>query len=942
MAEGLVIFLLVKLGKFLEEEGKLLRGVTAEAEQIKDELEFMVTFLRVAEAMEEDDPQLKLFAKKVRDIVYDMEDALDDFKLSLTHDHRHMFGSSLQKLAHLFMRLKVWHQVSAEMRSMKERVSDISKMHRKYLMRNNMMEQGSSSSGPRQPSRRWHSFRIEEADPTGIDVPKSQVTEWLFERKSEREVISVVGMGGLGKTTLVRNVYDDTEVQKHFEFRAWITLSQSLVIEEFLKDIIQQLSYALRISDPQGLDLDRMNITNLRMLINEFLSERKYLIVLDNLHDAQAWNDFGSALPDNSCSSRILLTTRNQEVASALSRDKVFQLDRLSDEDSSTLFCRKIFRNNSCPRHLANVMKDILVRCHGLPLAIVAVSGILAAEDSSRVDRWEMVKRSLPTTLVDDANLKSLLSLSYNDLSYDLKLCLLYFSIFPRGNPIECMRLVRLWAAEGFVKAKEGMTLEEIAESYLNELIKRSLVQVVEATTEGRVKSCRVHEILLDIIISKSIDQGFVAIAKEQNINWLRKVRRLSVQNVMPSIQQGQGLRSLLVFGRIESSPEYFSLKFPTRRIRLLNVLDLGGTPLKKFPKEIVKLILLKYLSLRNTKVSSIPSSIGRLQNLETFDLKHTQVAELPAEILKLQKLRHLLVYRYEMKYDDQIHTKYGCKLPAKIGGLLSVEKLCFLEACQGSNLFKELGQLNQLRRLGIVNLRREDGEAFCSTIEMLRNLNALSVTSLEESQILDMESLSSPPRFLARLYLTGGLEKLPGWISTLDSLVKLVLKWSKLSTDPLPYLQQLANLVHLEFVDVYDGDSLCFQASGFQKLKFLGLNKLEKLETMTIEQGAMPDLEKLIVQSCRSLQRLPLGIEHLTKLKEVEFFNMPLKFIMTLHPNGEDQDYLKVERVPDVYFTYWNNGKWDMYSLSEIFKEGSNSATSGASKIERPRHIWK
>ncbi|XP_065848270.1 disease resistance protein RPM1-like [Euphorbia lathyris] len=903
MPEGLVTFLLVKFAKFLEEEGKLLRGVPAEAEQIKDELEFMVTFLRVAEAMEEEDLQLKMFAKKVRDIVYDMEDALDDFKLSLTHDHGRMFYSTLRKVAHLFMRLKVQHQIGVQMRSMKERVTDISKMHRKYLMSNNMMERGSSSSGTRQPSRRWYSFLIEEADPTGIDGPKRQLIEWLFDSKSEREVISVVGMGGLGKTTLVKKVYDDTEVQKHFEFCAWITLSQSLVMEEFLKDIIQQLSYALRISDPQGLDLDLMNITNLRMVINEFLRERKYLIVLDNLLDAEAWSDFGSALPDNSCGSRILLTTRNQVVASALSRDKVFPLDRLSEEDSSTLFCKKIFRNNTCPRHLENVMKDILVRCHGLPLAIVAASGILAAEDSGRLDRWEMVRQSLPTTLADDANLK-----------------------------------------KGFVKAKEGMTLEEIAETYLSELIKRSLVQVVETTTDGRVKSCRMHEILLDIIIPKSIDQGFVEIAKEQNINWPRKVRRLSIQSVMPNIEQGQGqgLRSLLVFGKIESSPESFSLKLPTRRIRLLNVLDLGGTPLKKFPKEIVNFILLKYLSMRNTKVSSIPSSIGRLQNLETFDLKHTQVTELPSEILKLQKLRHLLVYRYEMKYDDQIHTKYGCKLPAQIGGLLSVEKLCFLEATQGNDLFKELGKLKQLRRLGIVNLRKEDGEALCSSIEMLRNLNALSVTSFERSQIIDMENLSSTPRFLARLYLTGRLEKLPDWISTLDSLVKLVLKWSRLNDDPLPYLQQLASLVHLEFVDVYNGDKLCFQAPGFQKLKFLGLNKLEKVDTITIEQGAMPDLEKLIVQSCKSLQRLPLGIEHLSKLKEVEFFNMPLKFIMTLHPNGEEQDYLKVERVPDVYFTYWNNGKWDMYSLSEIFKEGSNSATSGASKIERPRHIWK
>jgi disease resistance protein RPM1 len=119
------------------------------------------------------------------------------------------------------------------------------------------------------------------------------------------------------------------------------------------------------------------------------------------------------------------------------------------------------------------------------------------------------------------------------------------------------------------------------------------------------------------------------------------------------------------------------------------------GTPLKEFPNEVVSLIFLKYLSLRNTKVNSVPSSISKLQNLESLDLKHAQVTELPADILKLQKLRHLLVYRYEThESDDQIRNKHGFKAPAQIGNLLSVQKLCFLEADQGQKLMSELGRL--------------------------------------------------------------------------------------------------------------------------------------------------------------------------------------------------------------------------------------------------------
>ncbi|KAJ9166895.1 hypothetical protein P3X46_021584 [Hevea brasiliensis] len=943
MAEGSVVFLLNKLTEILQNEGNLLSKVRAEAEYINDELEFMKAFLRVAETLEDSDPQLKVFAKKVRYVVYDLEDALDDFKLHLISDHGYGFRASLQKITHLVKSLKARHQIAIKMQRIKLRVIGISETHRRYLIKNNIMGQGSSSCSERQPSRRRDILQLEEANPVGIEHHKMKLIEWLFEDKSEREVVSVVGMGGLGKSTLVKKVYDNKEVKKHFEFRAWITLSLSFTSEDLLKDIIQQLSHVLRLSDPQGVDT--MDNDKLRTVISEFLQERRYLIVLDNVSNAKAWDDFEHVLPNNSCGSRILLTTRNHDVAFLASPDKAYNLNPLSQEKSWTLFCRKIFQNNPCPLYLKDVLEKILSRCQGLPLAIVSIAGVLATKDKARIDEWEMVRRSLGAALEDNDRLKSILSLSYNDLPHYLKYCLLYFSIFPVGSPIVCRRLVRLWIAEGFVKDKEGMTLEEVAEAYLNELIKRSLVQVVEATSDGRVKTCRVHDILLEMIILKSRDQDFAAIANEHSMMWPGNFRRLSVHNAMPSLQQGLTAsrpRSLLMFWGSESLPESLVLN-SSRRFRLLNVLDLEGTPLKKFPNEVVSLYLLKYLSLRNTKVNSIPSSIAKLQILETLDLKHTKVTEMPAEILKLQKLRHLLVYRHEIESDDQqIPTKYGFKVPAQIGSLQSVQKLCFLEANQGNNLLMELGKLSQLRRLGIVKLRKEDGKALCSSIEKLRNLQAVSITSVEENEIIDMENLSSPPRFLQRLYLTGRLERLPEWLSSLDSLVKVVLKWSVLSEDPLPLLQHLPNLAHLEFVQVYDGELLCFQANGFQRLKFLGLNKLHRLNTVTIENGAMPCLEKLIVQSCKSLLRVPLGIEHLTDLKVLEFFNMPLELIMALHPNGgEDGDYWKVERVPEVYFTYWYDGKWDIISL-ESFKESRNSAQSGSSVIQRPRHIWK
>ncbi|KAJ6388982.1 hypothetical protein OIU77_027354 [Salix suchowensis] len=177
------------------------------------------------------------------------------------------------------------------------------------------------------------------------------------------------------------------------------------------------------------------------------------------------------------------------------------------------------------------------------------------------------------------------------------------------------------------------------------------------------------------------------------------------------------------MFWGVDSLSGYPKINLSYGGLSLLNVLDLQGAPLKEFPNEVVNLFLLKYLSLRYTKVDAIPNSIGNLQNLETLDLKHSRVTELPVGILKLQKLLHLL----------------------------SVEKLCFIEAKQGIRLLMELGKLNQLRRLGIVKLSKKDGKALCSSIENLGNLHALSVTSIEENEIIDMQSLSSPPPLLQR-----------------------------------------------------------------------------------------------------------------------------------------------------------------------------------------------
>jgi disease resistance protein RPM1 len=498
--------------------------------------------------------------------------------------------------------------------------------------------------------------------------------------------------------------------------------------------------------------------------------------------------------------------------------------------------------------------------------------------------------------------------------------------------------------AEGFIEAKDGKTMEDVAEDYLKELLNRNLLQVADRTSDGRVKTLRIHDLLREIIILKSKDQNFATIVKEENVVSPEKLRRLALHGTLPNPNGQQHrsvsqLRSLLMFGVSESLS--LGKLFPGG-FKLLGVLDYEDSPLKKFPVAVNDLYHLTYLSLKNTQVKRLPNCVlGKLQNLETLDLKNTHVTELPGDIVKLKKLRHLLVYRSIVEGYAQFHSKYGFKAPLQIGKLQSLQKLCFVEANQGGGMIiRQLKELSQLRRLGIMRLREEDGKDFCFCIEKLTSLCALSVTSEGEDKVIDLKYLSTPPPFLQRLYLSGRLQELPCWIPSLHNLAKLFLKWSCLKHDPLVYLQDLPNLAHLELLQVYDTEMLQFKCGKFNKLKVLGLDKFEGLNQVIVEKGAMPCLETLSIGRCGSLKKVPSGIENLTKLEVLEFFDMPDELMKTICQHGPGKDYWKVSHIPEVYSTYWRDGGWDVYAL-DSFRDCSPRSGIVRRSHER-RNQWK
>lgn len=351
------------------------------------------------------------------------------------------------------------------------------------------------------------------------------------------------------------------------------------------------------------------------------------------------------------------------------------------------------------------------------------------------------------------------------------------------------------------------------------------------------------------------------------------------------------------------------------RKLKLVKVVDVHGEGLTEFPKEISRFTLVRYLSFRNTKIKVIPSSIQKLSYLETLDLKQTDVTELPQEISHLQNLCHLLVYKYNVINYVAFDTAQGVKLHEGISRLTHLQTLSLVNVGRKGKILQDLRLLTQLRKLGLTGLKQEHGKHLCAAVELMRSLRTLDVCSATKEEYIDVEEMKNPPESLQRLYLKGRLKKLPSWIPELHDLVRIGLKWSKLSDSPLKSLERLPNLTELLLVDCYSGEELIFGGCGFKKVKILEIEEMGNVKMMVIEDGAMCEVKKISVRRCGGMGMV-LGVENLTKVEELTLYDMAEELVARLRRNGEDREWVK--HVPLIHSYAPTNQLWSLENLSD------------------------
>nr|XP_029122189.1 disease resistance protein RPM1-like [Elaeis guineensis] len=375
MAGSALQFALQKLDSLLVKEQQLLRGVDTGVKDIRDELECIKSFLREADARE-DGHGMRTWVNQVREIAYDIEDVLDEFMIHFNRPHGHGFVGFLRRGVRYIKNLGTHHRIATAIQEIKIQVHNISQRKDMYTI--NFPDNGTSNAATnRLHDRHMAALFIEEADLVGIEKPKEELIGWLIKGESQRKVISVVGMGGLGKTTLVRKVYDHERVKGWFSCHAWITVTQLFTVDELLRSIIDQFYkernelFPGRIDAIEGIQL----IETLR----HFLRDKRYVVVLDDLWHIQEWDHLKYALPDNDCGSRVLVTTRIRDVGLSCIETcgHVYNLQPLPPAKAWSLFCKKAFRSTTggaCPPELEDISQDIVKICDGLPLAIMAIA----------------------------------------------------------------------------------------------------------------------------------------------------------------------------------------------------------------------------------------------------------------------------------------------------------------------------------------------------------------------------------------------------------------------------------------------------------------------------------------------------------------------------------------------------------------------------------------
>ncbi|KAK4438512.1 putative disease resistance RPP8-like protein 2 [Sesamum alatum] len=815
MADAKITFLLENRSQLMKHYADVISEAENELKQLKNDVALLESYHRQAIMKAEKGEVVREMERQMREAIDDAEDTIDS---CLTE-------------------------------------AGVANARNKLLRSLKTTNRGNGGLAREVESLRQNKFPLLRMDNVvGLEDEEETIIKYLREETNALDVISIIGMQGLGKTTLAWKIYQNHIIQYEFPIRIWVYVSQEFNIKDVFLSILKAFTQQ---------DMSMMSDQDLALTVHECLKTGKFLLVMDDVWNVEAWNAIQQALPRSNKMGKVLLTSSNRIVGSHANVSRQPHMLRfLTEEESWKLLQLEVFgKMNGCDDPVLEVIgENIAKQCDGLPLAIRVIGGILldkCSTNQANRHAWKEVSENVNKYLQNDEGygVQDITAMSYNMLPEYLRDCFLYLGVFPEDYEIPAWTLIRLWIAEGFIQDKEGQSLEETAEENLNDLINRNLVMVDKSNPTGKVKTCRVHDLIRQFCISKADEQNLFKEIKRSNegvfhppVSDIHKYRRLCIHfhllAFLSAKPKGRGIRSFLCFYKeaFVLHPQYVSA-IPDA-FTLLRVWHSKSIKFNQFPARVTKLIHLKYLTLSWDDLDILPASISELWSLQTLviDTK-SRTLKIKANIWKMIQLRHLKTKAAIELLDIEGKGKANENLQTL--SRLS-PKYCIEEVFDRASNLKRLGIRGPLNSL----LEAKHSLEKLALLENLKLVNDLDYGSVFENPLRGLPPPSSFPPNLKTLTLSA-----------------TVLDWKHMST-----LGTINSLEVLKLKDnAFSGNFWNAVGGGFLRLRFLLIATTDLVFWEVSSDDAFPSLQHLVLKDCRRLGKIPATLAKSLQILEID-----------------------------------------------------------------------
>ncbi|GLT96339.1 hypothetical protein SLE2022_139670 [Rubroshorea leprosula] len=888
--------LLKKLNGYLRDQlWNSKEEVCAQMEGWKTLLSKITTILQHAEENQVANQFVESYLDDLRNLAYDMEDILEEFVIDAKRFEliaKSKASTSKGKkvksnLKNLFRsKAKPNQEINSMVNPLNAKLQNFEKEMHTFGLTNLIMKAADKSC--KVVVERLPESPLLEDIVWGRDSDKDVILRRLLEDGGSLEqdfVIPIVGMGGLGKTTLARLIYNDEKLEGKFDFKAWVCVADAFDVPNITRTILEHVPGAGE--EPRNSDFGL-----LQEKLKAKLSGRKFLLVLDDVWNEKygPWDVLKRPFMSGASGSKIIVTTRNKKVGMMMRGDDgVYNLELLQDDACLPLFTRHALGKENFDVHpyLQDVGEKLVKRCKRLPLALKTLGGILRGKLCR--DEWENILNSeIWSSSEDQSEILPALRLSYNHLPSHLKRCFAYCALFPKDYEFDKKELILLWMAEGLLQQQshgKKQIEEEIGHQYFQELLSRSLFQ----QSSGDESRFVMHDLINDLAVDVA-KEIYCNLERDEKLEKARHLsftpHRYEISKRFIILNELKHLRTFLSLKALSYWDDFYlsnqSLHDFLPNLNYLRVLSLCGYQISKLPDSFENLKHIRYINLSNTQIECLSESVGSLLFLQTLLLYGChQLTKLPTTVGNLIDLHCL----------DITETHSLKEMPSGIGNLKNLVTLSKLMVGKASGMMKlsDLMNLLQLQgRLSILDLQnvsdvRDAVEANLNKIHGLEEL-VLKWTILDNNRdesVLEMQVLSwlKPHSNLKSLQIScyGG-KSFPNWVC--DPLLFLNLSSMELSNCKrctllpslglLPVLKKLIikgmeaiEAVGLEFYGQHDS----FQS--LEELVFQDLLNWKEWTSSIGSEGEFPFLCRLVIENCPELLgQLP---NNLSSLKELE-----------------------------------------------------------------------